>query len=221
MRCIFARRFFLVLCYHQFFPLPSHPPLRIAIFASGQGSNARQLLAHFADSDLAEVALLVSNRQGSGVFDMGRSYQVPAVLLAGKQYADGPTVLSLLQRYHIDLVVLAGYLKLVPAEVVAAYPRRMLNIHPALLPAFGGQGMYGPRVHQAVIDQGEAYSGITIHYVDEQYDRGEIIFQEKLPIRPDWTPEQLQQAIHQLEHAHFPEVVEKVCRELHSQRDKS
>lgn len=200
--------------------MASNPPLRIAIFASGKGSNARQLLAHFEASGVAEVVLLVSNRQDSGVFDMGRSYQVPAVLLADKQHSDGQTVLSLLQRYHIDLVVLAGYLKLVPAEVVAAFPRRILNIHPSLLPSFGGQGMYGPRVHQAVIDQGEAYSGITIHYVDEVYDRGEIIFQEQLPIQPGWTPEELQQAIHQLEHAHFPEVVEKVCRELHSQRDK-
>lgn len=188
---------------------------------SGKGSNAQQLLAHFAEADLAGVALLVTNRQGSGAFDLGRRYQVPAVLLAGQQHTQGPTVLQLLLRYHIDLVVLAGYLKLIPAEVVAAYPRRILNIHPALLPAYGGPGMYGARVHQAVLRGGEAHSGITIHYVDEVYDRGEIIFQETLPIEPGWTPEQLQQAIHRLEHAHFPQVVEKICRELHSQRDKS
>jgi phosphoribosylglycinamide formyltransferase-1 len=196
-------------------------PLRIAIFASGKGSNAQQLLAHFASTGVAEVALLVSNKQSSGVFDLGRRHRVPTVWLVQQQHADGPTLLQLLQRYHIDLVVLAGYLKLIPAEVVTAYPRRILNIHPSLLPAHGGQGMYGARVHQAVLDQGDAHSGITIHYVDEVYDRGEVIFQERLPVQAGWTAAQLQKAIHQLEHIHFPVVVEKVCRELRSQHDKS
>ena len=201
--------------------MPHTAPLRIAIFASGRGSNAQQLLAHFQSSDLAEVAVLVSNRSDSGIFDLGRSFGVPALLLEAGSHRDGPFLVGLLHEYRIDLVVLAGYLKLIPRTMVQAFPRRILNIHPSLLPAYGGRGMYGGRVHQAVLDNRESYSGITIHYVNEVYDEGEVIFQERLPVDPDWDAHQLQQAIHRLEHQHFPEVVEKVCAQLLSDGDKS
>lgn len=196
-------------------------PVRIAIFASGTGTNARQLLQHFKHSEVAKVSLVVSNRRQSGVFESGPAFGVPTYLLTGQTYRDGELLVKLMAAHRIQLIVLAGYLKLIPPELVQAFPRRIVNIHPSLLPRHGGQGMYGPRVHEAVLNARDPESGITIHYVDEVYDQGEIILQEKLTVDPAWNAAQLQQAIHQLEYQHFPQVVEKVCREMHLRADKS
>ena len=133
-------------------------------------------------------------------------------------FRDGAFLLDLLRRYEVELIVLAGYMRLIPAAVVAAYPRRILNIHPALLPAYGGKGMYGMNVHEAVISAQEKQSGITIHYVNEVYDAGEVILQARVEVEPDWQATDLQQAVLRLEHALYPQVVEKVCRELQASR---
>ena len=126
-----------------------------------------------------------------------------------------------MERYRIDLLILAGYLKKIPDKLVDSYPKRIVNIHPSLLPAYGGKGMYGSRVHRAVLEAGEKQSGITIHYVNEQYDEGEVIFQETLSIDPEWKIEELQGAIHALEHTYFPQVIENICKNIQSQENFS
>lgn len=200
--------------------MAENKPIRIAIFASGTGTNARKLLQHFQNNDAGQVSLVVSNRRESGVFQTGPAFGVPTYLVSAPAYRDGELLVKLMAAHRIQLIVLAGYLKLIPAALVQAFPRRIINLHPSLLPKYGGQGMYGPRVHQAVLQAKETESGITIHYVDEVYDQGEIVLQEKLPIDPAWDAAQLQQAIHQLEYQYFPQVVEKICREMHLRSDK-
>jgi phosphoribosylglycinamide formyltransferase-1 len=189
-------------------------PVRIAIFASGGGSNAYKLLEYFSASKVGEISLLLSNNPESGVFELGPEFKVPVVFLPPGARKNGQYLLRLLEAHEIELIVLAGYLKHIPDALVAAFPRRILNIHPALLPRHGGKGMYGMHVHRAVIDAGDPFSGITIHYVNENYDEGEIIFQKKLSVAPFWQPEELQQAVLKLEHQHFPEVVARCCQEL-------
>lgn len=186
-------------------------PVRIAIFASGGGSNARQLLSYFSSRETAEVVLLLSNNPDSGVFRHGPEYKVPALYLPAKAYRDGAYLQEVLEAHQVELIVLAGYLKHLPNELVEAFPERILNIHPSLLPRFGGKGMYGMNVHKAVVAAGEVYSGITIHYVNEVYDQGKIIFQKKLAVSPAWEADDLQRAVLKLEHQYFPEVVEQCC----------
>ncbi|WNJ16707.1 phosphoribosylglycinamide formyltransferase [Pontibacter sp. G13] len=192
-------------------------PVRMAIFASGGGSNARNLLNHFQGSDLAEVCLMVSNNSQSGIFQFGPDFQVPTMLLTRSEYSSGTHLRDLMQAHQVDLIILAGYLKLIPAELVAAFPDTIINIHPALLPRYGGKGMYGMNVHKAVIQQGEAWSGITIHRVNEEYDKGAMLFQHGFPVEADWAPEDLAKRIQKAEHRFFPQVVESVCKTLNSQ----
>ena len=196
-------------------------PVRIAIFASGKGSNAKQLMSYFQESQEVEVSLLVSNRLSSGIFQSGPSFGVPTHLLPGTYHRDGKYLVELMRAYQIRVLVLAGYLKLIPADFVHAFPNRIINIHPSLLPKHGGKGMYGAKVHQAVLDQGDEESGITIHFVNEVYDQGKVIFQKSLPVDSNWNASQLQSAIHQLEYDHFPQEVEKVCREILLEKDMS
>lgn len=193
---------------------PQQDPVRIAIFASGGGSNARTLLERFATDDAGTVALLLSNNPRSGVFEFGPAFQVPVIYLPRQAYQDGAYLQQLLLAHGIELVVLAGYLKHLPDEVVQQFPERILNIHPSLLPKFGGKGMYGMKVHRAVVAAGEVHSGITIHYVNEVYDQGQIIFQKKLAVSPAWEAEDLQRAVLKLEHQFFPQVVAQRCHEL-------
>jgi phosphoribosylglycinamide formyltransferase 1 len=185
--------------------------IRIAILASGSGTNAQRLMEHFKDLPLAEVVLVGCDQPSAGVLARAWDFGVPSYLFEGGLLKDG-TVLRELQGQRVDLVVLAGFLRLIPAEMVRAYPRRILNIHPALLPKYGGKGMYGMHVHRAVIAKAEPESGITIHYVNERYDKGEHLFQAKCPVLPNDTPESLAARIHALEHAHYPQVVEEVVR---------
>lgn len=194
--------------------------VRIAILASGSGTNAQRLMEHFKDHPLAEVALVASDQPDAYVLQRAWDMGVMSYRFNGAQLKDG-TLLNELQGQHIGLVVLAGFMRLIPAKIVAAFSQRILNIHPALLPRYGGKGMYGMHVHRAVVAAGERESGITIHYVNERYDEGEHLFQAKCPVLPDDTPESLAERIHTLEHEHYPQVVERVVKEVASSKSAS
>jgi len=182
---------------------------RIAILASGSGTNTQRLMEHFHLHERAEVVLIGCDQPKAGVIQRAWDHHVPSYLFNGRQLKDG-TVLRELQGQRIDLVVLAGFMRLIPEDVVRAFPRRIINIHPALLPKFGGKGMYGRHVHEAVVAAKETESGITIHYVNECYDEGEHLAQFRCPVLPDDTPDSLADRIHGLEHAHYPAVVGSV-----------
>lgn len=182
---------------------------RIAILASGSGSNAQRLAEHFKGHPTAEVVLIGCDQPGAGVLQRAWDLHVPSFLFNGAQLRDG-TLLRELQGQRIDLVVLAGFMRLIPADMVRAFPDRIVNIHPALLPKYGGKGMYGHHVHEAVIAAREQESGITIHLVNERYDEGEHLFQASCPVLPDDTPDTLAARIHALEHAHYPQVVDSL-----------
>ena len=190
----------------------SVPPLQVAVLASGHGSNLQALLDAFsAPTAPARIALVVSNKAAAGALERARSAGVPTAAIAEDgQDADG--LLGLLEKHAIALVVLAGYLKKVPERVVAAYRGRMLNVHPALLPNFGGAGMYGRRVHEAVLASGARVSGVTVHLVDEQYDHGPIVAQWPVPVRPSDTPETLAARVLEAEHRLLPAVVAAFAR---------
>jgi phosphoribosylglycinamide formyltransferase 1 len=179
--------------------------MRIAVAISGRGSNLESLLGALGPGDRAQVALVVSDRATAAGLDHARNRRIPAQVLS--QPADGDEWLRLLWRFQIDLVVLAGYLQLVPAPVVAAYRGRIINIHPALLPQFGGKGMYGRRVHQAVLASGAQESGATVHLVDEVYDRGAVLAQARVPVLPGDTAELLAERVLAVEHRLLPAAV--------------
>lgn len=188
-----------------------HSPLtKIAIFASGAGSNAEKIIAHLQNHTSIKVSLIVCNKPGAGVLGIAAANQIPTLLIEKERFFRGDAYLPELKSREIGFVVLAGFLWKVPDALVAAYPNKIINIHPALLPKYGGKGMYGMHVHAAVIAAGEKESGITIHYVNEHFDEGAPIFQATCPIEPGDTPEKLAEKIHVLEHRHFPEVVERV-----------
>ncbi len=186
---------------------------RIAILASGSGTNAQRLVEHFRDHHAASVVLIGCDQPGAGVVQRAWDLGVPSYLFNGAQLRDG-TLLRELQGQRIDLVVLAGFLRLIPGDLIQAYPKRVLNIHPALLPKYGGKGMYGHHVHAAVIAAGEQESGITIHFVNERYDEGEHLLQARCPVLPGDTPDSLAARVLALEHAHYPAVVEQVVVNL-------
>lgn len=185
-------------------------PVSIAIFASGAGSNAEQIIQHFRQHPTIRVALIVSNKEAAGVLEKARTAGISTMLIEKEKFFRGDAYVPELEAAGIDFVVLAGFLWKIPAALIKAYPSRIINIHPALLPKYGGKGMYGNFVHQAVIAAGEQESGITIHYVDEQYDHGGTIFQATCEVLPADTPETLAARIHSLEHRHFPTVIESV-----------
>ena len=193
--------------------------IKIAIFASGSGTNAERFFEYFKDSALAEVGLLVCNNPKAYVLERARQHRVPVQLFTNQEVKAGEPVLQKLKEMQVDFVVLAGFLRLIPSQVVAEYPNRIVNIHPALLPKWGGQGMYGMRVHEAVKAAGEKEAGISIHYVNEQYDEGDIIFQASCPIVPEEGPAEIAQKVHRLEYAHYPKVVEKLLSQL-ADKDK-
>lgn len=183
--------------------------LRIAVFASGNGTNAENLIKSFnlnADSGI-RVTLVVTNRSGAGVIERAKRLGVPVEYVPRDKFADSEHVLSLLDTYGADAIVLAGFLLKVPDYLLKRFPDRIINIHPSLLPKYGGKGMYGARVHRAVIESGDRESGITIHLVNEEYDSGRILFQATVPVEPTDTPEDVEHKIHELEQAHFPRVV--------------
>ena len=185
---------------------------RIAIFASGAGSNAQKIIDHFRDSDRIKVSLVVCNKPGAGVLQIAAKEEIPSLVIEKEKFFRGNAYTDELKEAGIDFIILAGFLWKIPAALIRAYPGKIINIHPALLPAYGGKGMYGHHVHQAVIDHQEKESGITIHYVDEQYDHGDIIFQAKCPVLASDTADSLAGRIHQLEHQHYPAVIEQLLQ---------
>jgi formyltetrahydrofolate-dependent phosphoribosylglycinamide formyltransferase len=185
----------------------------IAIFASGSGSNARKIMERFQKHPLIKVGLLVSNKPGAGALHHAADFGISTLIIEKEQFFRGDAYLPELEAAGIDYVILAGFLWKIPSALVAAYPHRMINIHPALLPKYGGKGMYGKFVHKAVIAAGDNESGITIHFVDEHYDHGATIFQAKCPVYATDTPDSLAERIHELEHTHFAAVIEKVITE--------
>ena len=183
---------------------------KISIFASGSGSNAENIIQYFANKPEFCIKKVFCNVPDAYVLERVKKYQIPTVVFNRAEMKNPEFVLRQLQEEETDLIVLAGFLWLMPPCITAAFPNRIINIHPALLPAYGGKGMYGHHVHEAVIAAGEKESGITIHYVNDHYDEGAPIFQAKCPVFPDDTPDKLASRIHELEYRHFPEVIEKV-----------
>ena len=183
---------------------------RIAIFASGSGTNAENIVCHFKQSPVAHVQMILTNVAQAGVIARAHHLQVHCEIFSNDDLKQQGKILSLLQLHKIDFVVLAGFLKLMPSEIISAYAKKIINIHPALLPKYGGKGMYGMRVHEAVIASGEKESGITIHHVNEKFDEGEIIFTAKVSLDKNETHETLANKIHDLEYKHFPVVIEKM-----------
>ncbi len=186
--------------------------IRIAIFASGAGSNAQKIIDHFRDSDRINVSLVVCNKPGAGVLQIAAKEEILSLVIEKEKFFRGNAYTDELKEAGIDFIILAGFLWKIPAALIRAYQGKIINIHPALLPAYGGKGMYGQHVHLAVIDHQEKESGITIHYVDEQYDHGDIIFQAKCPVLESDTAETLAARIHQLEHQHYPAVIEQLLQ---------
>lgn len=181
---------------------------RIAVFASGSGTNAENIIRYFQEQGRgAEVALVVCNRKGAQVFERAERLGVPAEYVPKSEFADRGRVLSLLDGYRIDFIVLAGFLLVVPEYLIERYRGRIVNIHPSLLPAYGGRGMYGMHVHEAVVAAREAETGITIHHVSEHCDEGEIICQARVPLTPDDTPDTVAAKVHALEYEHYPRVI--------------
>lgn len=187
---------------------------RIAIFASGSGSNAQEIMAHFEKSEVAKVGLVVCNNPKAGVFQKAATFDVPTALIDRASFYASDDFLKVLRDHQIDFIVLAGFLWLVPDYLIAAYPNKIINIHPALLPKFGGKGMYGHHVHKAVVAAQELESGITIHYVNGEYDKGQIIFQAACPIAPSDDPETVAKKVLQLEHRHFSIELEKLLQKI-------
>lgn len=186
------------------------PKKKIAIFASGAGSNAKKIIEHFLVHPLCEVALVVSNKHNAGVLNIAEEYAVPTLIIEKEKFFRGDAYVAELKKAEIDFVVLAGFLWKVPSALIAAFRDKIVNIHPALLPGYGGKGMYGHFVHEAVIAAKEKESGITIHLVDEKYDHGNTIFQATCPVTESDTAETLAEKIHVLEHQHFPLEIEKI-----------
>jgi len=183
---------------------------RIAIFASGAGSNAQTIIDFFRNHQTIAAVLIVCNNPAAGVVSIARKENIPLLMIEKEEFFRGSAYMDELQSHRIDFIVLAGFLWKLPSKLIAAFPNSIVNIHPALLPKFGGKGMYGRNVHAAAIAAGEKKSGITIHYVDEHYDNGDVIFQETCDVDPTDTPESLALKIRKLEHLHFPRVIEQV-----------
>jgi len=186
----------------------------LAIFASGAGSNAQQIINYFRDSILAKIVLIVCNKPGAGVISIAEQANLPVLQIEKERFFNGDAYLPEFQKTSTDLIVLAGFLWKIPQILIDEYPRRIINIHPALLPKYGGKGMYGQYVHEAIINAGEVESGITIHYVDEHYDNGDIIFQTACPILEKDTAEILANRIHKLEHLHYPIVIAEILKKM-------
>ena len=186
----------------------------IAIFASGNGTNAENISRYFASSDAIQVALVLSNHAQAGVHARVQALGVPSFAFPKEDFADGGPILEQLQAYEVEYIVLAGFMNKIPDRLLAAFPDRIINIHPALLPKYGGKGMYGHHVHEAVKANGETETGITIHYVTEECDGGDIIFQSRVAVAPDDSPQDIEAKVHELEMRDFPLVIEKLISKI-------
>lgn len=184
----------------------------IAIFASGSGTNAQMLMEHFSNKQHAKITMILSNNADAFVLERAARMSIPSFVFDRKDFSASDKTLNLLIENNIDFIILAGFLWLIPPNIIARFPNKIVNIHPALLPKYGGKGMYGDRVHNVVIENGEKESGITIHYVNEEYDEGNIIFQAKCDVKDNDTASTLADRIHKLEHLHYPLVVENILQ---------
>ena len=183
----------------------------IAILVSGNGTNMENIIRYFHDKKADVVKWVLTDREDAYALERARRWGVPCACFPKADWRSGLEVLEFLRRQAVDLIVLAGFLTKIPDCLLHAYPESIINLHPSLLPKYGGKGMYGMRVHQAVLAAGEKESGITIHYVNDRYDEGDIIFQTSCPVLPDDTPELLAARIHELEYKHYPKVIEAIC----------
>ena len=188
--------------------------INIAVFASGSGSNCENLIKYFSNKECARVVLVVCNKSDALVLGRAARLGVPSVVVPRAELAKPEVMLPLMQQYAIDFVVLAGFLPLVPTYLIDAFPRKMVNLHPALLPKFGGKGMWGHHVHEAVKAAGETVTGMTVHYVTPQCDEGDIIAQFSVDLEPTDTPDDIASKEHVLEMEHFPQVVEQLVTQI-------
>lgn len=188
------------------------PPKKIVLFASGSGTNAENIIKYFKNSVLAEVIAVFSNKQTAQVLKRAHDLNVKALYFDREAFYDTNDVLHLLEDINPDIIVLAGFLWLFPSKILKKFPNRVINLHPALLPKYGGKGMFGAQVHKSVIENKEKNTGITIHYVNENYDDGNIIFQTSIPVGTNETPSGLAAKIHELEYQHFPKVIENILK---------
>ncbi len=183
---------------------------KIALFASGSGSNAENIIHFFKDKNGFEFPLILTNKTDAFVHQRAKQLNTPCVYFSLADFKEGTKIVQILKEYQIDCIVLAGFLLKISEPVLKAFPNKIINIHPALLPKYGGKGMYGHFVHEAVVANREKESGITIHYVNENYDEGNIIFQARCIVNPTDTPEQVAEKVHRLEYKHFPEQIEQI-----------
>ncbi len=183
---------------------------KVAIFASGEGTNAERIIHFFQGNKFININLIICNRRSAGVFARAERLGVEALYMPKSQFEQPDLLNHVLKEHQIDFIVLAGFLLFVPNETLAAYHRCIINIHPSLLPKHGGKGMYGDKVHEAVVAEGDRESGITIHYANEHYDEGEIIFQAKVPVSPSDTPHDVATKVHELEYKYYPEIILKL-----------
>ncbi len=181
----------------------------LAIFASGNGTNAERIIKHFENSNTSQVKVVFTNNSKAGVINRAHELFIDVHIISRNDLYDTNKVLNIIKQYNIDLIILAGFLWLIPESLINIFENRILNIHPALLPNYGGKGMYGIRVHEAIIAAGDSKSGITIHKVNKHYDKGQILFQADFDIDKNETPQSLADKIHLLEYKHFPIVVEE------------
>ena len=187
---------------------------KIARLASGSGSNAENIAKYFEGSDYAQVSFIMANNPDAFVLERAKRLGIESAVVTKSEFMQADGVVAMLKERDIDFVVLAGFLLLVPAKLIQAYPGRIVNIHPALLPKHGGKGMYGDNVHKAVVECGDTESGITIHLIDEQYDKGTTFFQAKCPVLPGDTYEEVAAKVHALEYEHFPRVIDEILHTL-------
>jgi len=189
---------------------------KIAVFASGSGTNAQNIAEYFLASGDITVSLIFANKPDAFVLERAKKLRIPSIVFNRKDFYESEIILDILHKNEIDFIVLAGFLWLIPDYLLNAYSGKIINIHPALLPKYGGKGMYGDKVHQAVIRSGDRQTGITIHFVNDHYDEGEIIFQDSFDILPGDTAESIAQRVHALEYKHFPRVIEETIRKVDS-----
>ena len=187
--------------------------MNVAIFASGNGSNAQRIIEYFSGNIFIKIALVISNKKDAFVLCRAEKLNIPSYTLSSKELNNSSFIIDKLKEFEIGFIVLAGFMIKVPDSLIKEYDGKIVNIHPALLPKYGGKGMYGEHVHKSVIDAGEKESGITIHFVNEDYDKGKIIFQAKCKVDKKDTPNSLAAKIHKLEHYHYPRIIEKIITE--------
>ncbi|MBC8052088.1 MAG: phosphoribosylglycinamide formyltransferase [Sphingobacteriaceae bacterium] len=193
-----------------------HLKKRIAIFASGSGSNAQKIMEHFKKHNDAEVAIVLTNNPDAFVLQRADNFEIPTHIFNRKEFYETETVVALLKNLQVDIIVLAGFLWLIPENLLKTFPNKIINIHPALLPKYGGKGMYGDKVHQSILDNLEEESGITIHFVNEHFDEGEVIHQSRFKIEKGDDLKMIKFKGQQLEHLHYPKVVEQLLKKMKS-----